>query len=181
MPTNTIGNFFAQKRTSLKCLWLFTVNFLPRTSTTGRLEKYPLTSLKVVWFLKIYLCFKCLDSTITLTKFPLPTSVQGWARAPSGFFYSILIIAVCKTPQETWQEYFEKCERRHRKFHDIILAFFFTSKFRRPTCHSGNLVLLYGKKSYKDLTVFFIPFRYVDHKNMREKNIPQWLFELPPR
>ena len=37
-----------------------------------------------------------------------------------------------------------------------------------------------AKNSYKDLTAFFIPPKYVDHKIMKEKNIPQWLFELPP-
>ena len=38
-----------------------------------------------------------------------------------------------------------------------------------------------AKNPYRDLTPFFIPPRYVDHKNMNEKNIPRWLFELPPR
>ena len=37
------------------------------------------------------------------------------------------------------------------------------------------------QNSYKNLTAFFIPPWYVDHKNMKEKNIPRWLFELPPR
>ena len=34
------------------------------------------------------------------------------------------------------------------------------------------------KNSYRDLTVVFIPPRYVDHNNMKEKSIPRWLFEL---
>ena len=34
-----------------------------------------------------------------------------------------------------------------------------------------------AKSFYKDLTAFFTPPRYVDHINMKEKNIPQWLFE----
>ena len=37
------------------------------------------------------------------------------------------------------------------------------------------------KNSYRDLTPFSIPPKYVDHKNMNEKNIPRWLFELPPK
>ena len=32
------------------------------------------------------------------------------------------------------------------------------------------------KISYRDLTVFFIAPRHVEHKIMREKNIPWWLF-----
>ena len=34
-----------------------------------------------------------------------------------------------------------------------------------------------AKKSYKDLTAFFTPPKYADQKNMKEKNIPRWLFE----
>ena len=33
------------------------------------------------------------------------------------------------------------------------------------------------KNSYKDLTAFFTPPKYADQKNMKEKNIPRWLFE----
>jgi len=38
-----------------------------------------------------------------------------------------------------------------------------------------------AKNSYRGLTAFFIPPRYVDHENMKIKNIPQWLFEPTPR
>ena len=34
-----------------------------------------------------------------------------------------------------------------------------------------------AKNSYKDLKAFFIPPRFVDHKNIKEKNIPRWLFK----
>ena len=34
-----------------------------------------------------------------------------------------------------------------------------------------------AKNSYKDLKAFFIPPMYADDKNMKEKNIPRWLFE----
>ena len=33
------------------------------------------------------------------------------------------------------------------------------------------------KNSYKDLTAFFTPPKYVDQNNMNEKNMPQWLIE----
>ena len=45
-----------------------------------------------------------------------------------------------------------------------------------------NVILkLNNKNSYRDLTAFFIPPRYIDHKNIKEENIPKWLSELPPR
>ena len=34
-----------------------------------------------------------------------------------------------------------------------------------------------AKQFLQDLTVLFIPPWSVDHKNMKEKNIPRWLFE----
>ena len=34
-----------------------------------------------------------------------------------------------------------------------------------------------AKNSYKDLTAFFTPPKYADQKNVKEKNIPWWLFE----
>ena len=33
-----------------------------------------------------------------------------------------------------------------------------------------------AKNSYKDLTAFFTPPKYADQKNLKEKNIPWWLF-----
>ena len=34
-----------------------------------------------------------------------------------------------------------------------------------------------AKNSYKNLTPFFTPPKYADQKQMKEKNIPRWLFE----
>ena len=33
------------------------------------------------------------------------------------------------------------------------------------------------KDSHRNLTVFFIPCKHGDHKNMKENQIPKWLFE----
>ena len=103
---------------------------------------------------------KCYNEVTTHCRFLLWRNISKYANIWQIDYQFVSTI-------ERWQ-YFSKYCRTFNKAHPPAIQEFLTV---------GIWACYMAKNSYKDFTAFFTPIKYADQKNVREKNIPQWLFE----